>query len=545
MGTPRRSGRVAAQETRPDYTEPNESGRERKRKSEAGSGSSPSAKRGRKTKSKENLKEQKTLEEVMDVYASYGLAKLGCADDSSDKEEPKPDASQAAERAPVEKKDQPQPPADLEKGQQTIDQVMNDAPAKETETERYDPAQSEMITPAPQPSTASNQTDGEAETEANPAKVEDDPAEEPKETKAAEAPQPEKPAEQPQPPTASASVDKAAEQPAENGVSAQPQDSAPQSTSANADSSTEKPSTNGTIDAHARDEDVPSSILEKGIIYFFFRSRVNVTDPSDVKDIARSYMILRPLPHGAALGDGPIPDSHNARLLALPKKVLPTSGKDRFMVFVEKAKVSFSELKNDFMSASEYATQSGTSQVQPVTPLAEGVYAITTTGRASHLAYTTTIPSSLGEVQKDVGLRDSGSFVVSAKNPKHPGPANVDLGKDPGFSEKIMSDFRDLRWMPLKPEILDYANAQVLLIGEDVNKALEGLPRDERDGKEEPKEEMEKLEGEDEVRVKHLKGEFGCFARDWASVLTRTGDDAIFKDLGISKNEYPKVPTTW
>jgi hypothetical protein len=67
MVTPRRSGRVAAQETRPDYTEPNESGRERKRKSEAGSGSSPSAKRGRKTKSKESLKEQKTLEETMDV----------------------------------------------------------------------------------------------------------------------------------------------------------------------------------------------------------------------------------------------------------------------------------------------------------------------------------------------------------------------------------------------------------------------------------------------------------------------------------------------
>lgn len=67
MATPRRSGRVAAQDVKPDYTEPNESGRERKRKSDA-TGNSPSAKRGRKTKSKENLKEQKTLEETMDVY---------------------------------------------------------------------------------------------------------------------------------------------------------------------------------------------------------------------------------------------------------------------------------------------------------------------------------------------------------------------------------------------------------------------------------------------------------------------------------------------
>jgi hypothetical protein len=510
MVTPRRSGRVATQE-RPDYTEPNESGRERKRKSEAGSGSSPSAKRGRKTKSKENLKEQKTLDETMDVYVPVCLARFNCANDTRDKEESKPDTSQAVGGASDKKEDQSAPSADLETGQQTIDQVMSDAPPKEKEPKRSDPAQSDMTRPAsvPAPSapSTSDQPDGEVSKEETPAKNDDKPVEEPKETKSAETPEPEKPAEQPQPPPASASDDKPAEQPTENGVKDHSQDSAPQATPASADASTEKPSTNGTIDAHARDEDVPSSILEKGIIYFFFRPRVNVTDPSDVKDIARSYMILRPLPQGAALGDGPIPDSGNARLLALPKKVLPTSGKDRFMVFVEKAQVSFSELKNDFMSASEYATQSGTSHVQPVTPLAEGVYAITTTGRESHLAYTTTIPSSLGEVQKDIGLRDSGSFVVSAKNPKYPGPANADLGKDPGFSEKIMSDFRELRWMPLKPEILNYANAQVLLIGEDVNKALEGLPRDERDGKEEPKEEMDKLEGEDEVRVKHLKGE--------------------------------------
>lgn len=33
----------------------------------------------------------------------------------------------------------------------------------------------------------------------------------------------------------------------------------------------------------------------------------------------------------------------------------------------------------------------------------------------------------------------------------------------------------------------------------------------------------------------------------WNSrVLTRhAGDDAIFADLGVSKKEYPSVPTTW
>ena len=271
------------------------------------------------------------------------------------------------------------------------------------------------------------------------------------------------------------------------------------------------PTTNGdaTVEPKAREDDVPSSILEKGIVYFFFRARVNITDPQDVTDIARSYIVLRPLPHGAALSDGPIPEANNSRLIALPKKVLPLSGKDRFMAFVEKSKVSFTQLKDDFMSASDYATKTqGTSHTPPVTPVAEGVYAITTTGRESHLVYMTTIPSSLGEVQKDIGLRDSGSFVVSAKNPKFPGPANASLDKSPEYPEDIMTEFRDLRWMPLQPKLLDYVNTQFLLIGESkgVEGALEGLPRDEKQEKDTPMEEMQRLEGEDEIRVRHLKG---------------------------------------
>ena len=71
-----------------------------------------------------------------------------------------------------------------------------------------------------------------------------------------------------------------------------------------------------------------------------------------------------------------------------------------------------------------------------------------------------------------------------------------------------MDEFRGLRWMPVQPKYLDYANAQLLLIGESsgLNKATEAMPQDEKQDKETPLEEMEKLEGEDEIRVKHLKG---------------------------------------
>lgn len=183
-----------------------------------------------------------------------------------------------------------------------------------------------------------------------------------------------------------------------------------------------------------REDAAPSTILEKGIIYFFFRGRVGVDEPEEVNDLARSYIILRPLPAGAKLGDGPIGDTDHCRLLALPKKVLPTSHRDKFMVFVEKAAISLKDLKNTFIAGNDYETQTAGSRHSPAaTPVGEGVYAITKTGRDSHLAYLLTVPAELQEVQKDIGLRERASFVVSLKNPDQKGPANAQLDQQPEY----------------------------------------------------------------------------------------------------------------
>lgn len=182
-----------------------------------------------------------------------------------------------------------------------------------------------------------------------------------------------------------------------------------------------------------REGSAPSSILEKGIIYFFFRGRVNMEEPSNVGDIARSYIVLRPIPHGAKIGNGPIEDAGMNRLLALPKKVLPSTSKDRFMVFVEKANASLEEIKSS-LGASDYLTKTAGARHTPsATPVGEGVYAIIKAGRESHLAYILTIPSELGEVQKDIGLRHRGSFVTTAKNPQYPGPQNTRLSESPTY----------------------------------------------------------------------------------------------------------------
>ena len=72
-----------------------------------------------------------------------------------------------------------------------------------------------------------------------------------------------------------------------------------------------------------------------------------------------------------------------------------------------------------------------------------------------------------------------------------------------------MDAFRGRGWMPLQAGILDYENAQILLIGEqsgEISKAMQPSEKDQKHHKETPLEEMEKLEHEDDIRIQHLKG---------------------------------------
>lgn len=274
------------------------------------------------------------------------------------------------------------------------------------------------------------------------------------------------------------------------------------------------------------------SILEKGIIYFFFRGRVNTSNPSSLEEIARTFILLRPLSSpSSSLNPDTLPNNLS-RLIAVPKKTFPTSGRERWISFVEKTGVSFSDLKETFLSGDEYATKTrGTQHTPPATPVGEGVYAITTTGRESHLVYLLTIPEEMGEVQEEMGLKERGSFIISTRNPEYPPPGNAGLPDAPEFSEEIKEEFGGRRWCPSNPKHLDVEGAQVLLVGESsgIEKATEP-PKDQKDGEPDPKEELERLEEEDEERMQGL-GE--------------DESESIFRDLHASAKEYPELKTTF
>ncbi|KAE8382883.1 hypothetical protein BDV26DRAFT_277804 [Aspergillus bertholletiae] len=282
------------------------------------------------------------------------------------------------------------------------------------------------------------------------------------------------------------------------------------------------------------EEAVSSNILEKGVIYFFYRPRVNVSEPHSLDDVARSFIVLRPIPLGSSLDhmQGSLETGTKCRLMLLPKKKFPTSGRERDMGFVEKAGQTMKELRETFIAGEKYETSTqGERTVPEAKPYAEGVYAITSAKRASHLAYILTIPTEVGPLQEDFGLHARGSWIVQSKNPKYPSPASAQLPKDPEYPESVREKFQDHRWAPLTPEFIDYPNAQFLMIGRTTNdpgKAgtaeSDGKPSEEA----QPEEELEKLEGENEERVESLNG-----------------DDSVYNDLGLDASKYPKVPTTW
>lgn len=74
-------------------------------------------------------------------------------------------------------------------------------------------------------------------------------------------------------------------------------------------------------------------------------------------------------------------------------------------------------------------------------------------------------------------------------------------------------------------------NAQFLLVGESsgIDKAMESDEKDDK-GKEDPIEEMEKLEDEDTKRMEHLG---------------KDASEAIFLDLNAQAEGYPKLQTTF
>lgn len=94
----------------------------------------------------------------------------------------------------------------------------------------------------------------------------------------------------------------------------------------------------------------------------------------------------------------------------------------------------------------------------------------------------------------------------------------------------ILARFGNLRWSPSKPEHLDFVNAQILLIGRtDFDKPTEARDKEQEKGKV-SKEALEDLEEDDLERMQ---------------ILGDDDSEAIFADLHLRAEDYPKLQTTF
>jgi hypothetical protein len=159
----------------------------------------------------------------------------------------------------------------------------------------------------------------------------------------------------------------------------------------------------------------------------------------------------------------------------------------------------------------------------------------------------------MGEVQNELGVREKGSFICSVKNPQAPGPASVSLENPAEYPEHIQKKFRNLRWMPLEPELLNYQNTQMLLIGEgqgDFGHALDEMSKDSSDDdKDAPEEVLEQLEEEVSslscILWNALEARLPMHLKDNHRVKHLEEDDPVFTDLGLSGKEFSKIQTSW
>lgn len=199
-------------------------------------------------------------------------------------------------------------------------------------------------------------------------------------------------------------------------------------------------STNNSKKATPRRRSLENStpmVVETGILNYFIRGRVEIGDPKNLDEIARGYLIMRPVPTDTDLTKRPLPDGLTARLVALPKKQLPQSTRDRFMAFVDETNMSYAQLAEGFLTSREYATKTaGTRHIPSPTPVGEGVYAIIQSESETHLAYISTLPEDKSKFQRELGFHDRGSFIISSKNPKFGGPAYARLPTPPDYPQK-------------------------------------------------------------------------------------------------------------
>jgi hypothetical protein len=207
--------------------------------------------------------------------------------------------------------------------------------------------------------------------------------------------------------------------------------------------------------------------LERGNLYFFYRPRVEEEHPEGLGDVQRMYMVLAP--HG----------KKKYRLSVIGRKRLPDPEQkgDRVWGFIDVVETDPKRLVRQLQEV-DYETKTRGMRHQPAArPAGEGVYRILRHDDHTHFAYALELPRRTGEVQKELGVDDEASYIISVKNPDAPAPPGVGLEsrRHPDYPKELADRIGGRRFVDADPPgFLDYEGTEFVLIAaaDDVEQEL-------------------------------------------------------------------------
>jgi hypothetical protein len=271
-----------------------------------------------------------------------------------------------------------------------------------------------------------------------------------------------------------------------------------------------------------------SEILEKGLVYFFYRPKVGVEEVHGPEDVQKLYILMWPGAESIKRDEkemghteGKLGADHPERLIILGKKKLPeVHGKrhERFWGFVDKVSKRIEDLDKQLGSVTYTTKTRGERHVEGARPIGEGVYALVKHHGTTHLAYVLELPEEPTGIQKAFNIAKEGSYVISVKNPDAPGVSFMRKEKKAEYPEELKKYFvgktgTQLRFTTnVHPTLLDYEGTEILFIS-----ASDDL-----------KEEF---------------GEVGEYIEELEHVdAKKVTSDKLWKELHIKKTDFPAEP---
>src|SRR5919199_4131860 len=245
---------------------------------------------------------------------------------------------------------------------------------------------------------------------------------------------------------------------------------------------------------HVGKEDNGNKIIEHGDIFFFYRPKVGTDEVEDIEDVQRFYMVTSPENgYGDMRGVNTKKNTKETiyRLFLIGQKQLPeivegkSSSKERNWALNILTTSNPDDIHKE-LTAAEYSTETrGKRRIAAAVPAGEGKYSIVKHDSHTELAYLLELPEIPGPTQREFEVKKEASYIISVKNPdiKVPGFAAFSEEKKPQYPSHIKEKFGDRRWIDVEdPELLNYENTQLLLIGarkKDVEEEL-GIDIDEQ-----------------------------------------------------------------